>query len=99
MQNLKPGKLLVFIFQDIAFMGLVCDGEPGLALRPYADRMPGSRGGGVSSRVVQLSSCKVRTEYLQSHSKRKGLSQSLPCIPTPLPRAWSPCLLAIKLQP
>lgn len=39
MQNLKPGKLLVFIFQDIAFMGLVCDGEPGLALRPYADRI------------------------------------------------------------
>lgn len=35
-------------------IGLVCEGEPGLALRPCADRIAGSREGGVSPSVVQL---------------------------------------------
>lgn len=82
MQNFKPGKLLVFIVQDIAMMGLDCEGEPGLALRPHADMIPWKQRCAFKCGTAQ-SSCKVETEYPQSHCRGNEILQSaLPSYPT-----------------
>ena len=93
MQNSKPGKLLVFILQDVVMMGsdeqvgdTLCESEPEIALRHHADMIPveAEKEARLRSRC---SSNKVETQF-PTVTKGKTVSYRVCLAFLPLQKPW-----------
>lgn len=95
MQNSKPGKLLVFILQDVVMMGsdekgisggYTCESEPEIALRQHADMIPEEAEKEARLRW-RCSSSKVETQF-PTVTKGKTGSYRVCLAFLPLQKPW-----------